>query len=140
LTNTYVYGVKPLSYVHLQVNILRIFQRLFDRFFYKKRLSQKTKDIPQGSMRIPKQIPFEQMEEGRRLLLCEIKKGSYPHMIDLVTIIDINRDENTITVQNKLAQETTFIIGSITDKGWLVVLRVFPQSIYEHQWYTFFTA
>jgi len=162
LTNIYIYAIKPLSSVHLQVNILRIFQKLFDRFFYKKRPSQKTKDIPQDSnpqktkdipqdsnpqkttvLRRPKQISFEQMTEGMRLLLCEIKEGSYPHMIDLVTIIDINIDHNTITVKNQRAQKTTFIIGSTTDKGWqcwLVVLRKSPQSIYTNQWYTFFIA
>ena len=83
------------------------------------------------------------MTGGMRLLLCEIKKGVNPHMIDLVTIIDINIDHNTIAVKNQRAQKTTFIIGSTTDKGWqcwLVVLRKSPQSIYTNQWYTFFTA
>jgi len=130
------------------VNILRIFQKLFDRFFYKKRPSQKTKDIPQDSnpqkatvLRRPKQISFEQMTEGMRLFLCEIKEGSYPHVVDFVKIIDIDTDKYTVKVTNRFDKETDFVS---TDKGWLV----FYEDPFNSErctsirgaFYTFFTA
>jgi hypothetical protein len=94
-----------------------------------------------AQLRKPKQILFEQMTEGMRLLLCEIKEGVNPYVIDLVKIIGIDTDKHTIKVTNRLRKETAFVA---TDKGWLVLhedpFNSEKCTSIRGPFYTFFTA
>lgn len=95
------------------MNIVQILEKFLNGLFGKKVPNKTNENIPRESnpknktlLHKPQKISFGDMKEGIRLLLCECEEGRYPEIVDMVTIIYIDKERDTIKVKNNSDLET----------------------------------